>query len=168
MPRDYYLTFTDSRCVIGESSYPGIPLLIGPDDRVVAVASDWLRMLIVTKGAPASSVRQFAYHLKYWWEYLSRIRTAWDEVEDMVVVRWRDAELQDLDPRTVNGYISTVFRMYLWAERRGYVAGLIGEQDITANRQFPLTVIVNTDRRGHRRLVSPFLRRTAEKPVLPT
>jgi len=125
-------------------------------------------MLIVTRGRPASSVRQYAYHLKYWWEYLSSIGKAWDEVEDAVVVRWRDTDLRDLDAGTVNGYIATVSRMYLWAERQGYVDGLIGQQDLTTKMQFPLTVVVNTDRRGHSRLVSPLLRKTVPKPVLPT
>lgn len=168
MKSDYRLLFTDSTCVIGDCSYPAIPLLIGPDDRVVTAASDWLRMLMVARGTPASSVRQYAYHLKYWWEYLRSSRTAWNEVEDATVVRWRDTELRDLDAGTVNGYISSVFRMYLWAERRAYVEGLIGEQDLATKAQYPLTVIVETDRRGHRRLISPLLKRTVAKPVLPT
>jgi integrase len=162
------VTFTNHGCLIGDVHYPGIPLLIDHANQIVTVASDWLRNLVVMRGSPGSSVRQFAYHLKYWWEYINERGIPWDEVDDSIVITWRDKHLKCLEPRTVNAYISTVFRMYLWAETQGYVNGLIGEHDLRSKIQPPLTVTINTERRGSFRFVSPLLKRTVAKPVLPT
>lgn len=84
------------------------------------------------------------------------------------MMTWRDKDLRGLEPATVNGYLSTVFRMYLWAERNAYVSGLIGEPDLTKNIHPPLSVEATFDRRGTCRFVSPLLKKTVAKPVLPT
>jgi site-specific recombinase XerD len=149
--------------------YPGIPLLIDPKkNHVVEVASDWLRYLLVKRSEASSSVRQFAYHLKYWWQFLNRSRIRWDQVDDSTMMTWRDRDLRGLEPATVNGYLSTVFRMYLWAEKNAYVRGLIGEPNLAINIHPPLSVEVTSDRRGTCRFVSPLLKKTVAKPVLPT
>lgn len=84
------------------------------------------------------------------------------------MMAWRDKDLSGLEPATVNGYLSTVFRMYLWAEKNGYVRGLIGEPDLANNIHPGLSVEVSFDRRGTRKQVSPLLTKTFAKPVLPT
>jgi integrase len=142
--------------------------LLDNKNQVVQVASDWLRQTVLMRARASSSIRQFSYHLKYWWEYLIRSKIAWDEVDDYLVIAWRDHDLKDLEPGTVNGYISTVFRMYLWAERHGYVKGLIGEHDLAKNIHPPLSVEIAYDRRGRCRFTSPLLKRTVAKPILPT
>lgn len=161
------ITFTDEQCLLGGIPYPGIPLLLNYDYRVLAAPSDWLRHLRVTRRQSAESVRQFAYHLKYWWAFINRARIAWDKVDDFLMIEWRDRCLLKNDGATVNGYISTVFRMYLWAERNGYTEGLIGEADMERKIRPPLSVKVKT-RRGTNIYSSPLLIRTVAKPILPT
>lgn len=162
------ILFTDNQCIIAGVSYPGIPLLIDHLNQVIPGASDWLRHLVVMRARAKGSVRQFAYHLKHWWDYLIRTNTAWDQVDDSLMITWRDLHLMHLDHGTVNSYISTVFRMYLWAEKHGYVNDLIGEADLATNRRPPLSVEVVENRRGTYKYCSPLLKRTVGKPVLPT
>lgn len=167
--KEPFLTFTNDKCVIGGIVYSGLPLLFSSDNKIIEAPSDWLRNLRLMRRTAAASVRQFAYHLKYWWTYLSRTGKVWDAVDDFVMVNWRDECLQqDIDEATVNGYLSTVFRMYLWAERNGYTQGLIGEPDHKSSIFPPLSVEIKFDRRGARNYSSPLLIRTTAKPILPT
>lgn len=161
------IVFTDERCLIGGIPYPGIPLLIDHDYRVLEVPSDWLRHLRVKRRQSSQSVRQFAYHLKYWWTFIKRAGRAWDKVDDSLMMAWRDECLLKSEPATVNGYVSTVFRMYLWAERNGRTEGLIGEADMGRKIHPPLSVEVKT-RRGTKLYSSPLLIKTTAKPRLPT
>jgi integrase len=166
--KEPFITFTDDSCLIQGVPYSGIPLLINSNKQILEPPSDWLRYLTVTKRRSKASVRQFAYHLKYWWSYLNRVGLAWDAVDDFVMLRWRDECLQQgLDEMVVNGYVSTVFRMYLWAERNGHTKGLIGEADLERNIHPALSVEVKIDRYGIQSYSSPFLIRTSAKPVLP-
>jgi integrase len=160
--------FTNRQCLIEGRPYPGIPLLLDNKNQIVQVASDWLRQIVLMRARATSSARQFAYHLKYWWEYLIGSKIPWDEVDDSIMIAWRDHHLRDIEPSTVNGYMSTVFRMYLWAEKHGYVNGLIGEHDLAKRIHPPLSVDIAVDRRGRRKFISPLLKRTVAKPVLPT
>jgi integrase len=160
--------FTNRECLIEGTPYPGIPLLLENKNQVIQVASDWLRQIVFMRARATSSARQFAYHLKLWWEYLIQSKIPWDQVDDSTMIVWRDHHLKDLDAGTVNGYMSTVFRMYLWAERYGYVHGLIGEHDLAKRLHPPLSVETTFDRRGRCRFTSPLLKRTVAKPVLPT
>lgn len=169
MPRkEPSIIFTDSQCVIGELPCPGIPLLISFDNCILEMPSDWLRHLIVIRRKATSSVRQFAYHLKCWWSYINRIGIAWNEVDDFVMVRWRDECLKKYNAATVNGYVSTVFRMYLWSERNGYTHGLIGEADWEKGSRPPLSVELSTGRNGMKIYSSPLLIPTTAAPILPT
>ena len=167
--KEVRILFTTAQCLIGGAPYPGIPLLIDPTtNQVIEVASDWLRYLLVKRSEAISSVRQFAYHLKYWWQFLNRSGLTWDQVDDATLMTWRDKHLKALEPATVNAYLSTVFRMYLWAEKNCYVKGLIGEPDLTNDIHPQLSVDVKLDRRGTSRYVCPLLRKTIPRPVLPT
>lgn len=164
-----FLTFTNDQCIIGGVVYSGLPLLLSSDNQIIEAPSDWLRTLRIMRRTAAASVRQFAYHLKYWWTYLNHTGKVWDAVDDFVMLNWRDACLQQsIDEATVNGYLSTVFRMYLWAEKNGYTHGLIGEADLQNNLLPSLSVEVKFDRRGARSYSSPLLIRTTAKPILPT
>src|SRR5689334_3479282 len=104
--KEVRILFTTAQCLIGGASYPGIPLLIDPTtNQVIEVASDWLRYLLVKRSEAISSVRQFAYHLKYWWQFLNRSGLPWDQVDDATLVTWRDKHLKALEPATVNAYL---------------------------------------------------------------
>jgi integrase len=166
--KDFHLKFTTGNCLVGGLSYPHVPLLLDPNNQVIWIASDWLRYLIVVRCKAPSSVRQFAYHLLNWWRHLRRLKISWDKVDDSTMIKWRDGYFPGIEDATVNGYISTVFRMYLWAEHNGYVKGMIGEPDLRNDVHPPLSLDVLVDRRGTRRFASPLLKRTLAKPVLPT
>jgi integrase len=162
------ITFTDEGCMIGGLPRPSIPLLIDYNYQILEAPSDWLRHLIVTRRQSAESVRQFAYHLKNWWGFINRTGVAWDGVDDFVMRDWRDLLLEKNDAATVNGRVSTVFRMYIWAERNGHTEGVIGEVDFGRNFRPPLTVDVRTRRNGTRSYSSPLLIKTTAKPTLAT
>src|SRR5688500_7500094 len=84
------IVFTTDQCLIRVLPYPGIPLLIDHKSQVIYIAADWLMDLVVGRGQAISSVRQFAYHLKYWWRYLNRLQLEWDNVDDTIMMSWRD------------------------------------------------------------------------------
>jgi integrase len=163
------LVFTNDQCVIEGAVFSGLPMLVDYDSSIIEPASDWLRYLRVYRRRSVRSVRQFAYHLKYWWSYINSRRIPWDSVNDFLMIAWREKLYQDgVNERVVNGYISTVFRFYLWSERGGYTRGLIGEPDIEKNFQPPLTVEVKYGKGGVKMYSSPILKKTTRQPILPT
>lgn len=163
-----FILFTDNTCIIGDVPRPGIPLLVNYNNRIIEAPSDWLRHLILVRRKSLGSVRQFAYHLRYWWSYLNRRGYIWDTVSDFIFMNWLDEyRKRNLNDEVVNGYASTVFRMYLWTERNGYTHGLIGEPDFENDVHPPLSIKV-TDRRGFKTYTSPFLVQTTAKSILPT
>jgi integrase len=167
--KEPFLTFTNDQCIIGGGVFSGLPLLIDSENRIIEAPSDWLRYLRVIRREAADSVRQYAYHLKYWWSYLSRAGVAWDAVDDFIMMNWRDEFLQrGCDEEVVNRYLSTVFRMYLWAERNSYTHNLIGESDVERSIIPPLTVHIRIGHNKVRSCSSPLLIRTTAKPILPT
>jgi site-specific recombinase XerD len=166
--KDPIITFTDEQCLIGGIPYPGIPLLINYDYYILEGPSDWLRYLVTKRRKAISSVRQYAYHLKHWWSYINQVGAAWDEVNDFTMMQWREQCLLKNDAATVNSYVSSVFKMYLWAEKNGYTNGLIGEVDFGKNIRPPLTVEVKFSRTGSKIYLSPLFIRTPTKPILPT
>ncbi len=167
--KEPFLIFTDDQCVIRNVIYPGIPLLVNSNNHILEAPSDWFRYLIVMRRSAKDSVRQFAYHLKYWWTYLNRNKIEWNSVDDFVMMNWRDEYLEaGSSEGTVNGYLSTVFRMYLWAEKNAYTHELIGEADWERGVRPPLSVEIRFDRRGIKRYSSPLLIKTTAKPILPT
>lgn len=162
------MIFTDDGCVIGGTVFCGLPMLVDYDYKIIEAASDWLRHLRVLRRKSARSVRQFAYHLKYWWSFINGRTVRWDAVHDRLMFEWRDELLREgISERTVNGYISTVFRFYLWSERCGYTSGLIGEPDMERNIHPPLTVDVKFIRGGTKVYTSPVLISTTRQSVLP-
>src|SRR5215213_4840650 len=167
--KESFLIFTDEQCLIHDVVQPEIPLLLSSDNLIVEAPSDWLRYLIVVRKKSLTSVRQFAYHLKSWWSYLSYKNINWDEADDFDLMSWRNLLIEkQLQNATINNYISTVFRMYLWAERKGYTLGVIGEADSAKNIRPQITVDVSMDQRGRKQYTSPLLIKTTTKPILPT
>jgi integrase len=166
--KEAFLIFTDDQCVIAGTVYSGLPMLINSDDRILEAPSDWLRHLTVMQGEAKGSVRQFAYHLKYWWSHLNQVNKAWDDVNDFVLLNWREELLRGgcID-KVVNSYVSTVFRFYLWAERNGYTHGLIGEADWEQQVHPPLTVEIKVGPKRTKSYSSPILKRTIAQPLLP-
>lgn len=166
--KEPFLIFTDDQCVIAGTTFSGLPMLIDHDCRVIEAASDWLRDLRVVRRKSARSVRQFAYHLKYWWEFINHSNVIWDAVHDFLIIEWREKLLREgVNERTANGYVSTVFRFYLWAERSGYTRGLIGEPDLERNIHPPLSVDVKYRKGGAKVYTCPALIRTTRQPILP-
>lgn len=167
--KEPFLIFTDDQCVIEGTVFCGLPMLVDYDHRIIEAASDWLRHLTVFRRKSERSVRQFAYHLKYWWSYINRRGISWEAVDDFVLVAWREELIREgIKERTINGYVSTIFRFYLWAERSGYTRGLIGEPDLERNIHPPLSVNVKFRKRGVKTYSSPVLVCTTQQSIVPT
>lgn len=167
--REPFILFTDDQCIIGGTTYSGLPMLVNYNHDVLEAPSDWLRYLRVMKGEAEGSVRQFAYHLKCWWKYLNTLGIAWDMPDDFVMMNWREKIIRDgCNDLTANAYISTVFRFYLWTERSGRTHGLIGEPDFKHNTLPPLSVDEKFGPKGTKIYSSPFLKKTSAQPILPT
>ncbi len=167
--KTYFLIFTGENCVIENQAYSGIPLMLDSHNNIIEATSNWLRHLALVRRRAISSVRQFAYQLKQWWTFLEKNKINWDAVDDYTLVAWRDSYLDNgYDKATVNSLVLTVFRFYLWAEKKGYTNGLIGEADITHNFRPNISVVVNTNEKGQTQYTTPLLIRTTAKPILPT
>ncbi len=167
--KTYFLVFTGKDCLMENQSHSGIPLMLDSHNNVIDAASDWFRHLILVKRRATSSVRQFAYQLQQWWAFLENNKINWDAVDDYTLMAWRDSHVdKDYDKATVNSLILTVFRFYLWAEKKGYTNGLIGETDISRNFRPNISVIANTNEKGRVHYSTPLLIRTVAKPILPT
>lgn len=76
-------------CLIGGGSYSGIPTLVWPEG-IDEVASDWLRDLVVSTGAAASSAYEYAKILRPFLRFCRIRGKAWDSVDDVFLVEWRE------------------------------------------------------------------------------
>lgn len=163
------LLFTGNTCLINGNQYPGIPLILDSKNKILEVPSVWLRHLVLNNKPVLSSIKQYAYQLKYWWIFIGDNGIKWDEVSDQTLRSWRDFMLaQGVDRKTINNYIITVFRFYLWAEKEKYVRDLIGEADISRDFYPPITVSKKRGKKLSNVFTTSLLFKTVPKPILPT
>lgn len=169
MSKKSSIIFTSENCIIENQLYGNIPLMLDSQNVVVAPVSNWLRYLVLVQRRATSSVRQFAYHLQQWWSFIEKRKITWDSADDYTLMAWRDSFLNNgHDKRTINSRVLTIFRFYLWVEKKGYTNGLIGETDISRGFRPKLSVTAHTNDKGRTRYTTPLLIRTVAKPILPT
>lgn len=137
------LIWSDGTCHIDGYTYKNVPLLVGPDLKVVDVATDWFRYL-TTGNTAALTVNQYAYTLLNYWNFLVARNCQWAKSSDSVLKAWRNrdaAPTNARERRTINAKLSAVYRFYIWAQSNGYVAGIIGEPSVERNCSPPITIV---------------------------
>ncbi|BCG48845.1 hypothetical protein GEOBRER4_n3739 [Citrifermentans bremense] len=141
------LFFTDKNCWFDDLSRPGVGILVDEYGAPIYPVIDWLIVQRKRKSRPddTGTMKQLASDLRMFWEFLSRERQNWQEVNDNFLMRWRDrmangarvsAEQKSVQQRnsvtplksdTINRRLSTVFRFYLWCKANEKVPeGTIG------------------------------------------
>jgi integrase len=127
------IIMTDASCVINGRAYPNIPTLVWPDG-VDEPASDWLRYLVVSTGAPASSAYEYAKIIRPFLRFCRARGRAWDSVDDDFLIAWREnmrrADRANI-PR-INTSIQTIFAFYRWAEETGRLRYHVGLYETAA------------------------------------
>lgn len=122
------IIFSDSTCCLDGNYYENVPALIGPDFNIIDAVTDWFRHLL-TSNLELTSVHQYAYTMANYWNFLISRRCAWTDANDSLLKKWRnlDGEIgNNLERKTVNAKLTTVYRFYLWAQSNNYIFEVIG------------------------------------------
>ena len=133
---------TTARCKINGNSYPGIPAFFDGNG-IVRHATDFMVDLVYAHRRPETTARTYAMHLQGFLKHLKAEGIAWDVVTDGDLIAWRSHLLTKarLAPGTVEAYLATVFRFYLWAQetsRLQYAVGIHREyEDASGVKQKP-------------------------------
>ena len=128
-----FFVVTDTRCVVRDNAYPGIPIFFDSDG-VIEPFSDYMVHVVREQGRPATTARTYAAYLQKFLKHLASIGVVWTDVTDGTLLAWRDALLgqQHLEEGTVAAYLSAAFSFYRWAEESGrvrYVVNLYAGRD---------------------------------------
>lgn len=120
------LLWTDAGCHIERRIWPGIALLVDVRCQIVDAPSDWLTSLRVARGRSIETVRQYAYTIRSFFQYLHTEKFDWRAISDSRLRMWRNGMREHLQIRTINTHISTVVQFYKWAQDEGLVSGIVG------------------------------------------
>jgi integrase len=173
--RNAVVLYTDERCKINGRPQPGLPLLLSSERTVLHSVSDWFRYQAVMLNHPPTTLRLYSDIMLLFWRYLIKQRIDWTEVDDDVLVSWRNhQEIDGIKKRTINQRLSTVFQFYWWAQNHGYVQDIIAEPGNSENL-VPARISVATKLSRAKsgvpakfRLSSPLLYRTTREPNVHT
>ena len=137
------LLFTNKHCRYNDREWPKIGLILDEYLRPVYVVTDYL-IYLAQKRSPRDNfgtLEEYARDLRLFWEFLSRRKIEWQEVNDYVLLKWRDMMemglrvsinqervegkprdiVGSIDAGVINRRISTVFHFYYWCKREGRV-----------------------------------------------
>jgi integrase len=138
-------------CASGSYEFPNLLWRDGIDKE----ASDWLRGLIVEDGHPLSTVDEYAKILRGFVRFRKSQGFDWDEVDDELLRRWRDAnKRKGICAERFNTCLGVVFRFYRWLEQTGRLRYHVQIYDLSetpaamANHRFPITAMKVINVRG--------------------
>lgn len=122
------ILFTTEACSINSRSEPGLPLIRDHEFRVVHVLNDYIRFLRVFKSHPTeTTIRQYAVVLRDFWNFLLDLNVEWKDVDDEILIQWRNHQLNNgLLKQTINYNLSVTLYFYVWAQSNGYIHQQIG------------------------------------------
>ena len=157
------LFFTNDDCLIDKLSRPGVGILVDEYGEPVYPVVDWLITQRKRRADPedTGTIKQQAFDLRMFWEFLSREKVDWKDVSNNVLLLWRDRmfkgvrvsmEQMSMPNRridvvnpilndTINRRISNVFRFYLFCSD----CGLVPEGTIGHGGKFRITVELGKD-----------------------
>ena len=157
------LFFTNDDCLIDKLSRPGVGILVDEYGVTVYPVIDWLITRRKRRADPedTGTIKQQAFDLRMFWEFLMYEKIDWKDVSDNVLLRWRDRmfngvrvsmeqrsvpykRIDAVNPimnGTINRRLSNVFRFYLYCNDRG----LVPEGTIGHGGKFRITVELDRD-----------------------
>jgi site-specific recombinase XerD len=175
MKRRVVILFTDETCEINGRVQTELPLLLDAQRAVIESASDWLRYQAVFLNYPPATLRLYAEILALFWNYLTDHRTHWTDVDDELLIAWRNHQEIKLKvkKRTINQRLSTIFQFYWWAQTRGYANNIVTDPAADDRPPAPISVALTPIRSNSRvhpnfTLRSPLLYKTTRQPNVHT
>ena len=167
---------TDETCVINGRVQCDLPLVLDEQRLVVRPVSDWLRYQAVFFSYPSSTIGLYAEILVSFWNYLADRKVNWMDVDDKVLIEWRNYQEQELGvkKRTINQRLSTVFQFYWWAQNQGLVHEMMADPNTdkgTPSQGISVGLKAKKSRSGlhpNFTIYSPLLYRTTRQPNIHT
>lgn len=161
-----YRVKTDTSCVIDGLSYPDLPLLLTDTD-VLEAQSDYLRNLSVKRGLSPASVNEISKYLRTHVHIMDAEGLPWEQTNEPALRRWRNEKAGSRKPSTarrryLNQVLLAIYQFLIWAEKTGWISGVVGPLSSTDKVAYLLPVeIVQSHRDGTpARFKLPLLYRT--------
>ncbi|GAW65505.1 phage integrase domain/SAM domain-containing protein [Geoanaerobacter pelophilus] len=155
--------FTNDACRVDKLSRPSIGILVDEYGVPVYPVIDWLITQRKRRADPndTGTIQQQAFDLRMFWEFLMHENIDWKDVDDNILLRWRDRmfngvrvsmgqrtvpykpceAVEPIRNETINRRLSNVFRFYLYCND----GGLVPEGTIGHGGKFRITVELGTD-----------------------
>jgi integrase len=163
------LIMTDATCVIGGTSYSGIPTIVWRDGTIEEAGSDWLRYQVLTRARGLQTAKEYAKILRLFLTFCRRDRRRWEDVDDAFLIRWRDSMRRKLKlgSNRTNTCLIIVFAFYRWVEREWrlrpdywrFRVGVYDADELPAQMRqgyrFPITAIKKRSKGGGAMWVTP-------------
>jgi len=140
------ILFTDERCVINGRPQPGIPLMLDGQNKVIVLASDWLRHLAVDRNRPITTLHQYSHVVRAFSEELLSHGLEFEDVDINFLTTWRNKQEVELKIKkgTINYRLGIITSMLWWGEKTGRIEGVIGEtrwEDGPLKFQIPVSIV---------------------------
>lgn len=174
-PSDFRLTFADSEFRWVGERRPGLPILCWPDGTLCEPAITFFGYSAERGRVRISSMKPQAYAIREWLAFLASKGKRWDEVDDLLLRRWRDSqrdamEAREISARQVERKLHTVFTFYrllpeaLPFDERGKPRRLlVGRSNPREGVYFPVTSKTGLGPKGERREMWSGAERVGEK-----
>lgn len=122
-----YFIKTDERCVIGNISYPGIPVFLKYGHGFLEDITGYMIYLSREKRHPSTTVQTYAFQIQKYLKFLESIGQEWKEATDQTLLNYRDFmfDYDGIVDKTISSNINTVFGLYVWAEEKGIIRNCV-------------------------------------------
>ncbi len=139
------LALSDDAFIISGLSYPGFPIVLDDNDRIVEPAHWFLLYECLQRGRIASkhTWARLGQTLYDFFGYLNGAGTAWDhfplsgEISQLASYRDWAFETCGLKASTINGRLRTLVRFYQWAQERKLIDALPFDFEMVSRRPTP-------------------------------
>jgi len=163
------LLLTDASCVLERKAYPKTPVLVDVYGDVIVAPTHWIRILALS--VSIETLHQYAVTLTAFWGYLRRNRRPWTEVDDAILIRWKNEMrngseyVEGIKEQSVNSNLRVVLQYLKWAQEYGYISRRIG---LTIDGEAPRPIRLVLKQKSKRKYeVWPHMFRIQRRPRAP-
>lgn len=175
------LMFTTDQFAPNGMSFPGVPMLLDQEMRLVEPACAWLLHIALVRGRTRSrqTWRTYGEALYDWWQTLEANGWIWDEIGAAEIAAYRDRMLfhpsshtgRAYARSTINGRIRTLALFYRWCVAAGLTSDVpFITSDLSLSRRQQQGFLSHVDASGGRQLSNELTIRqtpTLPKPLSP-
>ncbi|TIT27623.1 MAG: recombinase XerD, partial [Mesorhizobium sp.] len=170
------LLFTTDEFAPNGTSFPGVPMLLDREMRLVEPACAWLLHVALVRGRTRSrqTWRTYGEALYDWWQTLEANEWIWNEVGVAEIAAYRDRMLfrpSDHTGRayarsTANGRLRTLALFYRWCVAAGLTDNVpFSTSELALSRRQPQGFLAHVDASGGRQLANELtIRQTSALP----